>query len=346
MNSEWLQYTMLRAASLLAPGDQRAEWLEEWRSELWYVPRRGAMLFCSGRFPGRALAETEQPEPAKRTGIHLESPLSCLALLAALAAVSIFIAVRLPDAAVPWDPGTCELATCRGHASRCSCFPACFCPAHGGMATPANRHPMPWPSRLRRGIFLALKIALLQPIMLCGFIVDARDGAAGRFAALGDRTRQHRCLALGDHGSAAPLPGVPAVAHQPGSHRHSVADVPGMVWRRVDVLARTWAAACFGDVVQSFPKSRSGSAWTIPGAVFFPKASGGKHDAGTAQRLEAIQRHPGRGQREFSGARRRDHRIPGAERVRQVHHHENDHRAAARPRPARFYSTANPSKAI
>ena len=40
MNNEWLQHTILRVASLLAPGDQRAEWLEEWRSELWYVPRR------------------------------------------------------------------------------------------------------------------------------------------------------------------------------------------------------------------------------------------------------------------------------------------------------------------
>ena len=36
---------------------------------------------------------------------------------------------------------------------------------------PANRHPMPWPGRLRRGIFLTLKIALLQPIILCGFMV-------------------------------------------------------------------------------------------------------------------------------------------------------------------------------
>src|SRR5213593_1658725 len=30
MKTEWLQYTVLRAASLLAPGDQRAEWVKEW----------------------------------------------------------------------------------------------------------------------------------------------------------------------------------------------------------------------------------------------------------------------------------------------------------------------------
>jgi len=37
---------------------------------------------------------------------------------------------------------------------------------------PVNRHLMPWRSKLRRGIFLALKIALVQPMMLCGFFVQ------------------------------------------------------------------------------------------------------------------------------------------------------------------------------
>ncbi len=50
MKSEWLQHIILHVASLLAPSDQRAEWLEEWRSELWYVPRRGATRFCLGAF--------------------------------------------------------------------------------------------------------------------------------------------------------------------------------------------------------------------------------------------------------------------------------------------------------
>jgi len=45
MKTEWLQYTVLRAASLLAPGDQRAEWVKEWRS-----PR------CSSR--ARCIANT------------------------------------------------------------------------------------------------------------------------------------------------------------------------------------------------------------------------------------------------------------------------------------------------
>jgi hypothetical protein len=36
--------------------------------------------------------------------------------------------------------------------------------------TPANRQPTSWQSKLRLGIFLSLKIALVQPIMLCGLM--------------------------------------------------------------------------------------------------------------------------------------------------------------------------------
>ena len=39
------------------------------------------------------------------------------------------------------------------------------------MGPGANRCPLPWRSRLRRGIFLAMKIALIQPIMFGGFVV-------------------------------------------------------------------------------------------------------------------------------------------------------------------------------
>jgi hypothetical protein len=50
MKSQWLQSIILRTASLLAPGDQRTEWLTGWRSELWYIPRRGSTVFCLGAF--------------------------------------------------------------------------------------------------------------------------------------------------------------------------------------------------------------------------------------------------------------------------------------------------------
>src|SRR5215471_388492 len=94
--SRKLPCAIVRAASLLTPGDRRAEWIKEWQSELWYVPRHEAIRFCLGAFRDAVWLRREQPRTASRTRIHLESPLGCLALLALLAAASIAITVRLP----------------------------------------------------------------------------------------------------------------------------------------------------------------------------------------------------------------------------------------------------------
>jgi len=87
MNGVWLHYTILRIASLLVPSHQRSEWIAEWRSELWYIPQCRATIFCMGAFPDAFWLRRNQILSVKRTGIRLESPLSCLALLAALACV-------------------------------------------------------------------------------------------------------------------------------------------------------------------------------------------------------------------------------------------------------------------
>ena len=173
MKSEWLQYMVLRAASLLAPGDQRAEWLEGWRSEFWYIPRRGATRFCLGAFRDALWLRRNSPSPVKRARTHLESPLRCLALLAILAAVSSLIAILLPGPQRgPWPshlkasdlPAGCIVTLVY------SCLLLPVTRLVMGWA-PANRHAAPWPNRLRRGIFFALKVALVQPIMFCGFVV-------------------------------------------------------------------------------------------------------------------------------------------------------------------------------
>ena len=172
MKSEWPQCAVLRIASWLAPGDQRAEWLDEWISELWYVPPRRAMRFCLGAFRDALWLRRNNLSPVTRTG-HLESPLSCLAFLATLAAVGIFIAVCVsgPLKLLPLYshlrardlPAGCILMLMFS----CLLLPATMAV---GRVT-ANRYPMPWPDRLRRGLFLALKIALVQPILLCALIV-------------------------------------------------------------------------------------------------------------------------------------------------------------------------------
>ncbi len=179
MKGQRLQYTILRAASLLAPSDQRAEWLYEWRSELWYIPRRGATQFCLGAFRDALWLRRNNLSPVKRTRIHLESPLSCLVFLAAIAAACSFMAVCLPaPRAMTSSPHLSASDVPAGCIAMVmlSCLLLPVTRLVMMERAPASRHPMPWPGRLRRGIFLALKIALVQPIMLCGFVVLARTG--------------------------------------------------------------------------------------------------------------------------------------------------------------------------
>lgn len=185
MNNAWPEFTILRVASLLAPGDQRAEWLEEWRSELWYVPRCRAMAFVLGAFRDALWLRRNNLSRVKRSGTHLESPLSCLALLATLAAVSLFITVHLLFPRLE-SASSQRVRDLPGACSAMLLFSALLLPGTLRVwRAPANRQALPWPSRIRRGMFLALKIALLQPIMLCGFLAQILLGRLGGFTGLG-----------------------------------------------------------------------------------------------------------------------------------------------------------------
>ncbi|MDR3702824.1 MAG: hypothetical protein P4L56_24475 [Candidatus Sulfopaludibacter sp.] len=172
IKSQWLQRTVLRAASLLAPGDRRAEWLEGWRSELWYVPPRGATRFCLGAFRDAFWLRRNSLSPMM---LRLESPLACLSFLAALAAASSLMAVCLPGPHTMTRSGHLSArdlpAGCAAMLLVSWVFFAAIRVAMGRAA--AQPQPVPWHGRLRLGIFLALKIALVQPILLCGFVAAA-----------------------------------------------------------------------------------------------------------------------------------------------------------------------------
>jgi hypothetical protein len=176
---------VLRAASLLAPGDQRDEWIKEWRSELWYISRRRAVLFSLGAFRDALWLRRNNLSPATRPRIRLDSPLHCLAFLAILAAASIFMVIRLlaPALESVWPLTVRNLS---GTCIRMLLLSCLFLP--GTLAVwrlPASRQPMAWRSRLRQGIFLALKIALVQLMMLCGFILLILILPLGGFGGLG-----------------------------------------------------------------------------------------------------------------------------------------------------------------
>lgn len=167
MNRTLLQGAILRGASLLAPGDRRAEWIEEWRSELWYVPPGEATRFCWGAFRDAFWLRRNMPTSAKQSRPFLESPFRCLALLAPLAAVSIVLALHL-ERMLPL-PGTHEPGELHGFAQ--------VLLIHALLAAAAFTVPYSQDhSRAIRGtvrgwVFLALKIALILPILQCELLV-------------------------------------------------------------------------------------------------------------------------------------------------------------------------------
>ena len=88
---------LLRVASLLVSRRDRAEWLAEWQGELHHVlqlklPHRACIAFSCGAFPDALWMRAHSPRPA----IRLESPRRCLAALAAVAVLSMALALLLP----------------------------------------------------------------------------------------------------------------------------------------------------------------------------------------------------------------------------------------------------------
>jgi hypothetical protein len=90
---------IVRAAALLLPRAERAEWAAEWMAELWHVERdaggRNGTWFCMGAF---ADAFWLRREGSSEDGFSssLNSPARCLALLAGLGAVCFAVALVLP----------------------------------------------------------------------------------------------------------------------------------------------------------------------------------------------------------------------------------------------------------
>lgn len=81
---------LLRGAALLVRAPEREEWLAEWRAELWYVGRNRRTAFCLGAFRDAFWMRRHSPAP-----VFLQSPWECLAVLAALAGLSLLFASRL-----------------------------------------------------------------------------------------------------------------------------------------------------------------------------------------------------------------------------------------------------------
>lgn len=166
MSGERLPRAILRAASLVLPAEARAAWVEEWRTELWYIPRKREMRFCLGAFRDAWWVRRNSEQSRE----WLASPVACLALLTAVAAASVFLALLLPG---PDPPAHLSLRDVPDFCIWMMMLSCLLLPATRLAIGPwqNTRDTIPWRNRVRRAVFLGLKIALIQPTMVCGFLV-------------------------------------------------------------------------------------------------------------------------------------------------------------------------------
>lgn len=155
---------ILHIAAWLAPRALRQNWLAEWKSELWYVARRSsrqnALAFCLGSFADAMWLRRNHPDP--RRGGWLHSPSQCLLFLTLLSAASVFLSNGMAWRTRPQPilahllilltavlilPATTSLAMGEYPARACSSTRAV---------------------RLRRWIFLAIKLGVMLPALFFG----------------------------------------------------------------------------------------------------------------------------------------------------------------------------------
>lgn len=155
-----LHTAILRNAALLVPASARAEWLAEWSAELWYV-EHDATAFCLGSF--RDALWLRIKNFSARRALSLESPSRCVLFLAVMAIFSFRVAMPPHSLSLFAGPG----ADYFGLSLLWIYFESLLVlltlnPLALGEYS-ANRYAPPLFIRLRRWVYLAIKVALLPP---------------------------------------------------------------------------------------------------------------------------------------------------------------------------------------
>jgi hypothetical protein len=157
-----LHVAILRHAALLVPASARTEWLAEWRAELWYV-EHDATAFCLGSFRD-ALWLRFRSFNARRA-LDMDSPLRCVLFLTGLAALIFFVAGRADGLSLS-DPAGEDLAVGLFWMYFESLLVLLTLNPLALGECPKTPHAPSLLIRLRRWVFLAIKIALLPPILV------------------------------------------------------------------------------------------------------------------------------------------------------------------------------------
>jgi len=161
-----LHVAILRNAALFVPAPERAEWFAEWRAELYYV-EHGATSFCLGSFRDALWLRRNSPNP--RPAFRLESPFRCVLFLVSLAILILALALPswklwLPAWSSPGPPpGREQFGFGLLGMYLLSLLVLLTLNPLGLGECRANRYAPAFLIRLRRWMFLALKIALLVP---------------------------------------------------------------------------------------------------------------------------------------------------------------------------------------
>lgn len=162
-----LHIAMLRNAALLVPGPERGEWLAEWKAELCYV-NHDATAFCLGSF--RDALWLRRKSFSVRHMFSLDSPVRCVLLLTAAVVLTSFWAFGFPSRKSLLE--ACSLSGIKQFALACfglyseSLLILVTLNPLGLGEYPANQYAPSLIVRLRRWVFLNVKIALLVPIPL------------------------------------------------------------------------------------------------------------------------------------------------------------------------------------
>ena len=163
MRAGLFQRLLLIAASLLAPGERRGDWLAEWHSELWYMPPDRRLRACLGSFRDAFWLRRNTPVAAWP---HVISPMHCLGLLS--------VAGVLGSAGAWWLLKPLGAETTLWKLSARDLLPCCaitfaatlvlLLVAWGGAE---GRFIQPAPGRTGRILFLLAKLIAIQPLVVC-----------------------------------------------------------------------------------------------------------------------------------------------------------------------------------